>query len=163
MSCPRCPLSSVLSHNRSPRLNDLTSYVRLPHMPASLKLLTVASEPIDDDQFSARQIEFIRQLFGYSAYLREHARTTPVSDAFLPAFVMLLEVMELNSALEARQCAAQLPRSCGSYSLILRSIRQRTWNPPSHNSSVPTPERVSPHVRSLDETERSCLDPVVRH
>jgi len=102
------PLYIAVSYNRSLRLNDLTSYVRLPHRHDSVNPLTVASEPIDDDQFSARQIEFIRHLFGYCAYLREHARATPVSDAFLPVFVMLLEVLELNSPVEARQCVAQL-------------------------------------------------------
>lgn len=89
------------------RLSDLTSYVRLPHTLTSDKP-TIASVPIDEDQFAARQIDFVRHLFGYCAYLREHDRTTPVSDAFLPVFVMLLEVLELNSPLEARQCAVQL-------------------------------------------------------
>ncbi|MFM0610221.1 hypothetical protein PQR05_37610 [Paraburkholderia sediminicola] len=89
-------------------MNDSTSYVRLPHTLTSANPLTVASEPIDGDQFSARQIELVRHLFGYCAYLREHARTTPMSDAFLPVFVLLLEVLELNAPLEARQCVAQL-------------------------------------------------------
>ncbi len=102
------PLDIAFRYNRSLRLNDLTSYVRLPHGHDSVNPLTVASEPMDDDQFSARRIEFIRHLFGYSAYLREHARATPVSDAFLPVFVMLLEVLELNAPIEARQCVAQL-------------------------------------------------------
>ncbi|EJO59661.1 hypothetical protein BURMUCF2_B0271 [Burkholderia multivorans CF2] len=40
-----------------------------------------------DDEFAAHQIEFIQRVFSYSAYLREHARETPVSDSFLIAFV----------------------------------------------------------------------------
>lgn len=65
---------------------------------------------MDDAQFEARQVDFIRHLFGYCAYLREHGRENPVSDAFLPVLVKLLEVLELNAASEARQCASQLIR-----------------------------------------------------
>jgi hypothetical protein len=65
---------------------------------------------MDDAQFEARQVEFIRHLFGYCAYLREHGRAAPVSDAFLAVLVKLLEVLELNAPSEARQCAAQLAR-----------------------------------------------------
>lgn len=89
-------------------MSDFTSYVRLPHTLTFDKSSIVASGSIDDDQFAARQIEFVRHLFGYCTYLREHARATPVSDAFLAVFVMLLEVLELNAPIEARQCAKQL-------------------------------------------------------
>ena len=89
-------------------MNHLTSYVRLPPLRTSEETLTIASEPIDENQFAARQIEFVRHLFGYRAYLREQTRATPTSDAFLPVLVMLLETLELNSPVEARQCVAQL-------------------------------------------------------
>jgi len=91
-------------------LSDNTSYVRLPHTLTADRTLTVASAPMDDAQFEAHQVDFIRHLFGYCAYLREHGRETPVSDAFLPVLVKLLEVLELNAPSEARQCAAQLTR-----------------------------------------------------
>ncbi|CAE6734387.1 hypothetical protein R69927_02271 [Paraburkholderia domus] len=91
-------------------MSDFTSYVRLPHTLTADKPSIVASGSIDDDQFAARQVEFVRHLFGYCTYLHEHARTTPVSDAFLAVFVMLLEVLELNAPIEARQCATQLAR-----------------------------------------------------
>lgn len=89
-------------------MSEFTPYVRLPHAPVADVSLTIASESIDSAQFAARQVEFIRHLFGHTAYLREHARATPVSDAFLPVFVTLLEVLQLNAPDESRQCAAQL-------------------------------------------------------
>ncbi|HZZ14271.1 MAG TPA: hypothetical protein VFE79_26565 [Paraburkholderia sp.] len=91
-------------------MSDFTSYVRLPHTLISDAPLTIASAPIDSDQFAARQVEFVSHLFGYCAYLRDQGRTTPISDAFLPVLVMLLEVLELNSAPDAHRCAAQLSK-----------------------------------------------------
>jgi hypothetical protein len=91
-------------------LSEFTPYVRLPHTLTVDKPSVVASGSIDDDQFAAHQVEFVRQLFGYCTYLREHARTTPVSDAFLAVFVMLLEVLELNAPIETRQCITELGR-----------------------------------------------------
>lgn len=91
-------------------MSDFTSYVRLPHTLTVDKSLIVASDSIDENQFAAHQVEFVRHLFGYCTYLREHARTTPMSDAFLAMFVMLLEVLELNAPIEARQCATHLVR-----------------------------------------------------
>lgn len=89
-------------------MTDFTPYVRLPQTLAADRPLTVASDPIDDDQFAARQVEFVRHVFGYCALLRESGRKTPTADAFLSVFVMLLEVIELNAPVEARQCAEQL-------------------------------------------------------
>jgi hypothetical protein len=104
------PVQLAFRVNRSHRLSEFTSYVQLPHAPAADVSLIIASEAIDSAQFAARQVEFIRHVFGYIAYLREQARETPVSDAFLPAFVTLLEVLQLNAPVEADQCAAQLIR-----------------------------------------------------
>lgn len=89
-------------------MSDFPSYVRLPHGLTGDQSLIVASASIDDDQFAGRRVEFVCHLFGYCNYLREHARATPVSDAILVVFVMLLEVLELNAPAEARQCAKQL-------------------------------------------------------
>jgi hypothetical protein len=63
---------------------------------------------INDAQYAARELEFVRDLLGYSEHLRECSREMPLSDAFLPVLVMLLEVLDLNAPLEARQCAGQL-------------------------------------------------------
>jgi hypothetical protein len=88
-------------------MSDLTTYIRLP--PAlSDKRLTVVPTPIDDDEFAARQVEFVRQVFSYCAHLREHDRETPVSDAFLAVFVNLFEAMDTNAPDDARRCALQL-------------------------------------------------------
>lgn len=88
-------------------MSDLTTYVRLP-AALSDKRLAVVPPSIDDDEFAAQQIEFIRQVFSYGAYLREHKRETPVSDAFLTAFVNLVEAMDTNAPGDARRCVAQL-------------------------------------------------------
>jgi hypothetical protein len=69
--------------------------------------------PLDDEQFAAQQIEFIKLLFGYIAYLREHSRETPVADAFLSTFVNLLETMQANAPDEARSCALKLQQIIG--------------------------------------------------
>jgi hypothetical protein len=89
-------------------VNDSASYVRLPHTLSTNELLTVPTEPLHDDQFAACEREFVRHLFGYSEYLRQRACETPVSDAFLSVFVMLLEVLNLNAPPEARRCVSQL-------------------------------------------------------
>lgn len=91
-----------------PLLTDSISYVVLPHSLASTQGVLVPSGPIDDNQFAARELEFVRHLFGYSEYLRECSREMPVSDAFLPVIVMLLEILELNAPLEASHCVGQL-------------------------------------------------------
>jgi hypothetical protein len=52
-------------------LSEFTPYVRLPHTLTVDKPSVVASGSIDDDQFAAHQVEFVRQLFGYCTYLRE--------------------------------------------------------------------------------------------
>ncbi|MGF6768060.1 hypothetical protein P3T18_000530 [Paraburkholderia sp. GAS199] len=89
-------------------MTDSISYVRLPHTLAARQTLIVPSEPLDDSQFAAHELEFVRKLFGYSEFLRKCARETPVSDAFLPVLVMLLEVIDLNAPHEARRCVSQL-------------------------------------------------------
>lgn len=63
---------------------------------------------LDDEQFAAHQAEFLRTLFGYASFLREHARETPVADAFLSTFVNLLETLQTNAPEEARTCVDQL-------------------------------------------------------
>jgi hypothetical protein len=88
-------------------MNDTSSYVRLP---AGLveRRLAVIPLALDDDEFAAQQIEFIKHVFGYCVYLREHARETPVSDAFLAVFVNLFEAIDANAPEDARRCATQL-------------------------------------------------------
>ncbi|HEY1998822.1 hypothetical protein [Paraburkholderia sp.] len=63
---------------------------------------------LNDEQFAVHQAEFVRTLFGYIAFLRENARETPIADAFLATFVILLETMEANAPVEARNCAMKL-------------------------------------------------------
>lgn len=89
-------------------MNDSQSYIALPETLAVKQAVTVPSEQIDDDEIASRQLEFVRYLFGYAAYLRKGSRQTPVSDAFLQIFVTLLDILELNAPLEARHCANQL-------------------------------------------------------
>ncbi|WP_414447056.1 hypothetical protein AB4851_10035 [Burkholderia sp. 22PA0099] len=78
-------------------------------MPASLSRQTVAAvpAPITDDEFSASQVDFIHNVFAYAEHLREHGRSTPLSDAFLGAFVGLLEVIDMNSREDAVRCTSQ--------------------------------------------------------
>lgn len=88
-------------------MSDSPSYVRLP-FSLSDRPLAVIPASLDDDEFAAHQVEFIKHVFGYCAYLREHRRETPVSDAFLSVFVNLFEAMDANAPGDARRCAGQL-------------------------------------------------------
>ena len=88
-------------------MSDSPLFVRLP-FALSDRTLAVISAPLDDDEFAAHQVEFIKHVFGYCAYLREHSRETPVSDAFLAVFVNLFEVMDANAPDDARRCVTQL-------------------------------------------------------
>jgi len=88
-------------------MNAPTSYIRLPSALSDAPLV-VLPPSIDDDEFAAHQVEFIRRVFGYCEFLRAHSRETPVSDAFLAAFVNLFEVVNTNAPEDARRCAAQL-------------------------------------------------------
>lgn len=88
-------------------MSDSPSFVRLP-FSLSDRTLAVVPEPLDDDEFAAHQIEFIKHVFGYCAYLRKHSRETPVSDAFLAVFVNLFEVMDANAPDDAHRCITQL-------------------------------------------------------
>ena len=84
--------------------------IRLPlGFPSDLPSV-VAEGPQDDEQFAHRQVEFIRQLFGRSEYLRAHGATTPVSDAYVSAFIALFDVLIVNAPSETQQCATQLRR-----------------------------------------------------
>ncbi|GAB7533922.1 hypothetical protein [Burkholderia sp. 3C] len=87
-------------------MTDPLSHFRLP---ASLSPQAVAAvpAPITDDEFSASQVDFIRSIFAYAEYLREHGRPTPLSDAFLGALVGLLEVVDTNSHEDAVRCTSQ--------------------------------------------------------
>ena len=84
------------------------SSIRLPVALHALASDAIVSDALDGEQFAARQVEFIKDLFGYVAYLRERSRATPVADAFLATFVNLLEALELNAPGEAQACAVQL-------------------------------------------------------
>jgi hypothetical protein len=88
-------------------MNAPTSYIRLPSALSDAPLL-VLPPSLDDDEFAAHQVEFIQRVFGYCEFLRAHSRETPVSDAFLAAFVNLFEVMHTNAPEDAHRCAAQL-------------------------------------------------------
>jgi hypothetical protein len=88
------------------RMNDAHSPIRLPlGFPEEH---TAAALPQDDEQFIARQIEFIRYVFGRSEFLHAHARATPRSDAFLSAMVTLIDVLVENDPVEGEHCVAQL-------------------------------------------------------
>ncbi|MBB3261727.1 hypothetical protein F4827_006649 [Paraburkholderia bannensis] len=89
-------------------MTDPIRYVALPHTLATKQTVTIPSGPLDDAQFAAHELEFVRHLFGYADFLRNCSRETPVSDAFLPVLVMLLEIIDLNAPLEARRCVSQL-------------------------------------------------------
>jgi hypothetical protein len=89
------------------RVTDSRSYVRLP-AALSDRLLAVIPPAINDDEFAAHQTEFIRHIFGYCEYLKEHARESPVSDAFLAVFVNLFEALHANAPDDARRCTTQL-------------------------------------------------------
>ncbi|WP_180970416.1 hypothetical protein [Burkholderia sp. WAC0059] len=88
-------------------MNDSSQYIRLP-AGLSDRLLAVTPSPLEDDEFAAQQIEFIRHVFGHCTYLREQGREAPVGDAFLGVFVNLFEAMDVNAPEEARRCAIQL-------------------------------------------------------
>ena len=88
-------------------MNDSSQYIRLPG-GLSDRLLAVTPSPLEDDEFAAQQIEFIRHVFGHCVYLREQGRETPGGDAFLGVFVNLFEAMDVNAPEEARRCAIQL-------------------------------------------------------
>ncbi|OXC76077.1 hypothetical protein BSU04_23710 [Caballeronia sordidicola] len=88
-------------------MNAPTSYIRLPSALSDAPLV-VLPPSLDDDEFAAHQVEFIRRVFGYCEFLRAHSRETPVSDAFLAAFVNLFEAMNTNAPEDARRCAKQL-------------------------------------------------------
>ena len=88
-------------------MNDRASYIRLPSSLSDRPLL-VLPQSLNDDEFVAHQIEFIQRIFGYGTFLGSAGRETPVSDAFLAAFVNLLDVMEANAPDDARRCADQL-------------------------------------------------------
>lgn len=88
-------------------MTDFFSYIKLP-AGLSDRNLTLVPESLDDDQFAARQIEFVRHVFGYCSFLSDHERETPVSDAFLTVFVNLFDVMDSNAPDDARRCAGQL-------------------------------------------------------
>jgi hypothetical protein len=89
-------------------MSDYRPYIRLPIHLFARRPLVLVSEAHDDEQFAAHEVEFVRHLFGRCAYLREHSRPTPVSDAFLSVFVDLIDILEANAPSEARQCATQL-------------------------------------------------------
>ena len=89
-------------------MTEPTPYVTLPHTLVARQAVAIPAGPLDEGQFAAHELEFVRCLFGYSEYLRTGSRETPVSDAFLSVLVMLLETIDLNAPLEARRCAAQL-------------------------------------------------------
>lgn len=89
-------------------MSDSPDYVRLPHTLGADKPLVLADASLTDEQFIERQREFVKHLFGYCTLLRERSREMPVSDAFLPVFVMLFEVLDLNAPDESRYCATQL-------------------------------------------------------
>jgi hypothetical protein len=93
-------------------MNAPTSYIRLPSALSDGPLV-VPPQPLDDDEFSAHQVEFIQHVFGYCAFLRARSRDTPVSDAFLAVFVNLIEVLNTNAPDDARRCAAQLQEILG--------------------------------------------------
>jgi hypothetical protein len=84
------------------------SSIRLPIALHSHAPEVHASEALDDEQFAAEQVAFIKILFGYVAYLRGCSRETPVADAFLSTFVNLLETLEANGPGEAHGCATKL-------------------------------------------------------
>jgi hypothetical protein len=98
----------IYADSKNPLLTDSISYVALPHTLSAKQAVTISSGPIDDGQFAAHELEFVRHLFGYAEFLRNCSRDTPVSDAFLPVLVMLLEIIDLNAPLEARRCVSQL-------------------------------------------------------
>jgi hypothetical protein len=88
-------------------MNAPTSYIRLPSALSDAPLV-VLPPSLDDDEFAAHQVEFIQRVFGYCEFLRARSRETPVSDAFLAAFVNLFEVVNTNAPEDARRCAGQL-------------------------------------------------------
>ena len=88
-------------------MSDEASYVKLPP-GLSDHSLTLVPSSLDEDEFVAHQVEFVRHIFGYCAYLAEHGRETAVSDAFLSVFVNLFDVMDSNVPCDARLCAGQL-------------------------------------------------------
>ncbi|WP_206955919.1 hypothetical protein [Trinickia acidisoli] len=95
-------------------MTDAQRHIRLPISFLPNQSSVVAAPPQDDEQFAVRQVEFIQQLFGRGEYLRTRSRGTPVSDAFLSAFITLLDVLAENtSADEANQCVRQLRHVLG--------------------------------------------------
>jgi len=95
-------------------MDDQPLYIHLPDTLSNIQSV-LASDPLDDDEFVAHQVEFIQKAFGHASFLRSCGRDTPVSDAFLTAFVQLLEVIEVNAPAEAQYCRTQL-------SLILQQV-----------------------------------------
>lgn len=87
--------------------------VRLPWVLNAHGVEVDACGALDTDQFDARQVEFIQAVFGYSVFLSQNARETPVADAFLATFVNLLETMQANAPSEASACALRLQQIIG--------------------------------------------------
>ncbi|MCA8171556.1 MULTISPECIES: hypothetical protein [Burkholderia] len=89
-----------------PCMSDPIASFRLP-ASLSRQALAAIPAPIGDDDFSTAQIEFMQQVFAYAEHLRVAGRPTPLSDAFLGAFVGLFEVIDMNSREDALRCAWQ--------------------------------------------------------
>lgn len=89
-------------------MSDSDNYIRLPAHLLSDPATIVASGMHDDEQFAAHQVEFFRHLFARCAYLRAQSRETPSADAFLSAFVSLIDLLVANAPKEAEHCLEQL-------------------------------------------------------
>ena len=91
-------------------MTSFHTHIRLPIGPLGGAPLPTLAEPVSEADFVLRQRDFIQQVFGHCTYLRNSARTTPVSDAFLSVLVNLIDVLDANAPDDACRCVQQLVR-----------------------------------------------------
>ena len=110
-------------------MNRARAYIRLPFSLLSATPSIIASTPQDEDELSARQLEFIQHLFGYCAYIQEHGDSLQMSDVFVRVLTNLINTLHENMPAETIQCVMELQKfiRAGFYDLNENSrTQQRT-------------------------------------
>lgn len=105
-------------------MTSFHTHIRLPIGPLGGSPLLLLAEPVSDADFVLRQRDFIQQVFGHCTYLRNCARTTPVSDAFLSVLVNLIDVLDANAPDDACRCVQQLVK-------VLQTVSPQLLGAPS--------------------------------
>ncbi|MBJ9679014.1 MULTISPECIES: hypothetical protein [Burkholderia] len=114
-------------------MNDKASYFQIP-TPTFQRALAIVPAPIDDEAFAAHLVDFSRYVFAHAEHLRVYQRTTPLSEAFLGAFVGLLEIVEMNSPEDATRCMARFRE------IVATPAPPEGPTPPAAKPAGPSPE-----------------------